>query len=149
MDVDDSEISVTILANTTILYDRLMSVVPNCLYVPMARNQVVLDLFLKLGETLYFFQFTIAEKHNIKEKMEESHSTSGLTDVLPPKANWEVVFITPGHEVDVKATPAVEKFLQGVKLYRSHLEFGQRFKRMVPPGHYPEESMPMAGRVSV
>ncbi|KAH9978459.1 hypothetical protein BJV74DRAFT_137192 [Russula compacta] len=148
-DVDNSEISVTLPANTAIMYDKLTSVEPNHLHVPMARNQVGLNSFLKLGETLYIFQFTTAEKHNVEEKMEESHSKSGLLDVLPAKANWEFVFITPGHEVDVMATPAVEKFLQGVKLYWAHLELGQRFKLMVAPGHCPEESLSIAGRVSV
>jgi hypothetical protein len=53
----------------------------------------------------------------------EEESLSRLLNILPPKANWRFVFITPsGCEVDVKGTSAVGKFLEGVTLYSAHLE---------------------------
>ena len=64
--------------------------------------------FLKLGQTLFIFQFIIADKMVSRKKWKNPFQKSRLLDVLPPKANWRFVFITPGHKVDVKATPAVE-----------------------------------------
>jgi hypothetical protein len=113
--------------NTPIIYEegKLRSVEPMHLHVPKARNQVALDSFFKRGPFLYIFQITIAKDHDIKRGIEDS--LSKLQTMLPPKADWQFVFIIPpGCEVDVKATPEVEKFLEGVTLYSAHLEIERR-----------------------
>jgi hypothetical protein len=125
MDLDDSGVSVIFPPNTAIIYEgELVSVEPNHLHVQVARNQVALDSFLKLGQILYIFQFTSANEHEIDRRKEEF--LSELLNILPPKTNWRFVFITPpGCDIDVKATSAVEKFLEGVTLYSAHLKFKQ------------------------
>ena len=122
MDLDDSGMSVIFPPNTAIIYEgRLTLVKPNHVHVLEVRNQVALVSFLKVGQILYIFQFAIANNHDINNSMEES--LSGLLNILPPKANWRFVFITPpGCEVDIKGTSTVEKFLEGVTLYSAHLE---------------------------
>jgi hypothetical protein len=121
MDLDDSGMSVIFLPSTAIIYEgRLTSVEPNHLHAPKVRNQVALVSLLKVSQILYIFQFAVANNHDINNCMQES--LSGLLNILPPKANWRFVFITPGCEVDVKGTSVVEKFLEGVTLYSAHLE---------------------------
>jgi hypothetical protein len=63
----------------------------------------------------------MAKKNDIMNNHTEE-STFQIAENTPPKTNWWFVFVTPGREVDVKRTSAVEKFLQGVKLYLAHLE---------------------------
>jgi len=135
MDLDDSGMPVIFPPNTAIIYEgRLMSVEPNHLHVQQARNQVALDSFLKLGQILYIFQFTSANKHDVNKRKEEF--LSELLNILPPKTDWRLVFITPpGCEIDVKGTSAVEKFLEGVTLYSAHLEINRRMKLIAPPEH--------------
>jgi hypothetical protein len=133
MDQDDSEMSVEFPPETEITYEesKLKSVEPNHLYVPKARNQVALDSFFKLGGFLYIFQFAVSKKHDIKNGIEVS--LSRLQNILPPKANWRFVFITPPDcEVDVKSTSVVEEFLEGVTLYSAHLEIERRMKLNAP-----------------
>lgn len=63
-----SETSVFFPPNPPIIYkDRLTSVKPGHLYVPKASNQASLDAFFKLGAIFYIFQFTVANKHDIKK----------------------------------------------------------------------------------
>ncbi|KAN0123637.1 hypothetical protein V8E52_002969 [Russula decolorans] len=131
MDQDDLETPVCFPPKTPIIYEEDKLVEPNHLHVtcnwlgsiehvPKARNQVALDSFFKLGAFLYIFQFTVAKDHDIIKGIEDS--LSRLQNILPPKANWRFVLITPpGCEVDVKATSEAEKFLQGVTLYSAHL----------------------------
>jgi hypothetical protein len=124
MDQDDL---VTFPANTPIIYEEgeLRSVEPNHLHVPKARNQVAFDSFVKLDTFLYIFQITVAKKHDIKSGIDDS--LSKLQTILPPKANWRLIFIIPpGCEVDVKAGSEVEEFLEGVTLYSAHLEIEPR-----------------------
>jgi hypothetical protein len=93
--------------------------------VPKARNQVAFDSFVKLDTFLYIFQITVAKKHDIKSGIDDS--LSKLQTILPPKANWRLIFIIPpGCEVDVKAGSEVEEFLEGVTLYSAHLEIEPR-----------------------
>jgi hypothetical protein len=95
-------------------------------------NQVALDSFLKFGQILYVFQFTSANTHDINKHKEEF--LSELLNILPPKTNWRIVFVTPpGCEIDVKGTSAVEKLLGGVTLYSAHLEIKQRMRLIAPP----------------
>jgi hypothetical protein len=116
--------SVSFPPNIGIVYEELRSVEPNRLHVPKARNQVALDSFFILGEVMYIFQFTVENSHDIEKGLEEP--LSKLVNILPPKTKWRFVFITPpGCEVDVKATPEVEKFLEGMTLYSAHLEIKQ------------------------
>jgi hypothetical protein len=123
MDVDSPEV-VSFPPNIGIVYEELRSVEPNRLHVPKARNQVALDSFFILGEFMYIFQSTVANSHDIGKGLEES--LSKVVNILPPKTKWRFVFITPpGCKVDVKATPEVEKFLEGVTLYSAHLEIEQ------------------------
>ena len=113
--------------NTPIIYEegKLISVEPKHLHVPKARNQVALDSFFKLGTFLYIFQITIAKDHDIKKGIKDS--LSGIQNMLPLKANWQFVFITPpGCEVNVKVTSEVENFLEGVMPYSAHLEIEPR-----------------------
>jgi hypothetical protein len=127
MDQGDSETLVRFPPETEITYeeDKLRSVEPNHLHVPKARNQAAFDSFFKLGAFLYILQFVVAKNHGIEKCIEES--LSRLQNVLPPKANWRFVFITPpGCEVDIKAISEVEKFLEGVTLYSAHLEIERR-----------------------
>jgi len=115
------DIPVTFLSNPAIIYENLESIEPDHLYVPGASNQPAFDSFLKLGATLYVFQFPISETHDIKEFL------SGQLDILPPKENWRFVFTTPpGCEVDVKATSTVKEFLNGVDVYLAHLDIEQQ-----------------------
>ena len=125
LDLDDSGMSVIFPPNTAIIYEgRLVSVEPNHLHVQTGRNQVALDSFLKLGQIPYIFQFTSANEHEIDKRKEGF--LSELLNILPPKTNWRFVFITPpGCEIDVRATSAVEKFLEGVTLYSAHLAIKQ------------------------
>jgi hypothetical protein len=128
MDLDSPE-RVFFLPNTGIAYEELTSVEHNCLYVPKARDQVALDSFLRLGQFLYIFQFTITNNLDIKEDIEES--LSRLVN-LPPKRNWRFVIITPPDcVVNVKATPEVEKFLEGMTVYTAHLNIEE-----APPGPF-------------
>jgi hypothetical protein len=139
MDVDGPE-PVYFPPNIGIVYEELTSIESNRLYVPKARNQAALDSFFQLGQFLYLFQFTVANNHDIKDI---EKSLSPLVDILPPKRNWRFVFVTPpGCEVDIKATPEVENFLQGVTLYLAHLKveetqglFGAFWRTLsLPPG---------------
>ena len=127
MVVDDSGDSITIPANTAIVYEGApTSIEADRLYVPRARDQVGFDSFLKLGQTLYVFQVTIANEHSIKKGM--IGTLLGLRGMLPPEANWRFVFITPGGNLDVRAKASredseVEGFLDGLELYSADLEF--------------------------
>jgi hypothetical protein len=106
------------------VHEGLTSVEPNHLLVPKARNQVELDSFFILGQFLYLFQFTVANNHDIKKRIEEP--LPGLLNILPPKMNWRFVSITPpGCEVDVKATSEVEQFLEGMTLHSAHLKISE------------------------
>ena len=122
MVLDDSKITVAFPRNTAIIYEGgLTSVQPNHLHVPKARIQVALDSFFLLDQSLYIFQFTAVDNHDIQPRMEES--LHGLLEILPPKANWCFVFITPPDcKVDVEVPSAVAKFLEGVTVYLAHLE---------------------------
>ncbi len=125
MVVDDSGDCVTFPANNAIVYEGApTSIEANRLYVPKARNQVALDSFFKLGQTLYIFQLTMANEHSIKEGVVDT--LFGLRNILPPGANWRFLFITPGGELDVKAKATSEKvevFLEKLELYSADLEF--------------------------
>ncbi|KAF8503491.1 hypothetical protein F5888DRAFT_1887108 [Russula emetica] len=103
--LDDSE-PVSFPPNISFIYEGgLTSVEPNRLYVPKSRNQFL----------------TVAKSHDIKKGIKES--LSGILNILPPKANWRFVFITPPDcEVDVNANSEVERFLEGVTLYLAHLK---------------------------
>jgi hypothetical protein len=140
--VNDSEISEFFPPNPAIIYEgRLTSVVPNCLHVPKARNQVALDSFVQVDPIFYIFQFTVAKNHDIKIGIKDY--LSGLQEILPPKTDWRFVFITPpGCEVDVNATSEVKEFLEGVRLYSAHMEVKQRsywLRRLHPKEKYREE----------
>jgi hypothetical protein len=121
MDLDSSQITVDIPSNTAIVYTGMQTQVqPNRLYVPRARNQRALDSFFLLDENLYIFQMTISNTHDIKRQIETFFT--GQPNI-PPKTSWRFVFITPpGSDVDVKGTPGVEHFLEGVTLYSAHIE---------------------------
>jgi len=122
--VEQTGISVTFPANRVVIYgDMPASIEPNCLYVPKARNQVALDSFFRLDPTLYIFQLTVANYHDIKEGMKDY--LFGLLRMLPSVTNWKIVFITPGGDLKVKAkdTPKVNKFLSELELYTADLEF--------------------------
>jgi hypothetical protein len=108
--------------NFGIVYEELRSVEPNRLHIPKARNQVAraFDSFFILGQSLYIFQFTMANNHDIKKGIEES--LSSLVNILPPKRIGGVFITPPGCDVDVKADSEVEKFLGGVTLYSAHLK---------------------------
>jgi len=73
---EGADMPVTFPSNPAIIYEDLTSIEPNHLYVPSARNQPAFDSFLKLDATLYFFQFTLSETHDIKEFL------SGRLDIL-------------------------------------------------------------------
>jgi len=122
--VEQTGNSVTFPANAAVIYGGTpASIEPNRLYVPNARNQVAFDSFFMLDQTLYLFQLTVANDHDIKEGIKDY--LSGLLRMLPPEANWRFVFITPGGDLDVKAkdTVKVERFLSGLELYTADLEF--------------------------
>jgi RHS (Retrotransposon Hot Spot) family protein len=121
MDLDDSE-PVSFPPNIPFIYEGgLTSVEPNRLYVPKSRNQFAFDSFFKLDARLYIFQLTVAKSHDVKKGIKDS--LSGILNILPPKANWRFVFITPPDcEVDVNANSEVERFLEGVTLYSAHLK---------------------------
>jgi len=55
-----------------------------------------------------------------------------LLKILPPETKWRFVFITPGGELDVKATPMVGNFLDGAKLYSTDLDFKQETEFIAP-----------------
>jgi hypothetical protein len=121
MDLDDS-VTISLPSGTPFIFEgRLTSFMPNCLYVPKARNHVAFGSLFQLGVDLYIFQFTVAKTHDIKIRIEES--LSGMQNILPPKRNWRFVFITPPDcEVDVNARSEVDEFLREVTLYSAHLE---------------------------
>jgi hypothetical protein len=123
--VDNSK-TVYFPPNPEIKYDSKLTLVrPNQLYVPIAKNQVGFDSFFLLDTTLYIFKFTVENGHDIKEDIKES--LSGYLNILPPKEDWCFVFITPPDcDVDVKANSAVERSLEGVKMYSAHLEIEQQ-----------------------
>jgi len=96
--------------------------------VPKARNQVAFDSFFKLDRTLYIFQLTVANDHDIKEGIKDY--LFGLLRMLPQETNWRFVFMTPGGDLKVKAkdtpeakdTLEVHKFLSELELYTADLE---------------------------
>ncbi len=108
--------------------------------MPKARNQVAFDSFFKLDRTLYIFQLTVANDHDIKEGIKDY--LFGLLRMLPQETNWRVVFMTPGGDLKVKAkdphkvkdthkakytpeakdTLKVHKFLSELELYTADLE---------------------------
>ena len=137
-----SETSVFFPPNPAIIYeDRLTSVKPGHLYVPKASNQASRDVFFKLGAFFYIFQFTVANDHDIKKRIEDS--LPKIMDILPPKRNWRFVLVSPpGCEASVKATSAVKQSLEGVTLYSAHLEIEQQMS-VVPP---PNESWQVRGQ---
>ena len=115
-----------------------MSVEPNRLCVPKARNQDALELFFRLGTYFYIFQLSTVKSHDIKNGIEES--SSKMMTILPPKTSCRFVFITPpDYEVDVKPTTEVEQFFGGVTLYPAPLDIDQQRMRFNPPEvHLPE-----------
>jgi hypothetical protein len=119
--VDDSH-SIDFPPNPSIVFEVWpTSIEPNYLYLPRANNHVAFDSFFLLGTTLYFFQFTISDSHDISDGIKDY--LSGQLRILPPKENWRYVFITPpGCEVDVKSSSETDEFLEGVDVYLAHLE---------------------------
>ncbi len=139
--VEETGISVTFPANRIVIYENTPgSIEPNRLYVPKARNQVAFDSFFKLDRTLYIFQLTVVNDHDIKEGIKDY--LFGLLRMLPQETNWRVVFMTPGGDLKVKAkdphkvkdthkakytpeakdTLKVHKFLSELELYTADLE---------------------------
>ncbi len=131
--VEETGISVTFPANPVVIYeDTPGSIEPNRLYVPRARNQVAFDSFFVLDQTLYIFQLTVANEHDIKEGIKDY--LFGLLRMLPPETSWRFVFITPGGDLKVKAKgtlkakdtlkadDTLETFLSELELYTADLE---------------------------
>ncbi len=113
------EIPIHLPPNGAIIYEPGMtSVQPYQLHVPKARNQPGMSFLL--GDFLYIFQLTLAEKHDIKPCIEEFFDR---LENLPPKAHWRFVLITPPEsQVDVHAPSEVATFLEDVTLYSAHLK---------------------------
>lgn len=57
---------------------------PGRYYIPAASNQVVMDSFILIDDTLYVFQFTIAKSHDVK---------AGIVPFLESMSQFHVVFI--------------------------------------------------------
>jgi len=119
---------VTFPVNNPVIYGRMPeSIEHNRLYVPRARNQVAFNSFFMLGQTLYIFQLTMGNKHDIKEGIKDY--LFGLLRMLPPKTSWRFVFVTPGGDLKVKAKDTLkaedtlETFLGELELYTANLEF--------------------------
>ena len=133
--VEQTEESVTFPAHTAVIYGGMQeSIELNCLYVPKARNQVAFDSFFVLDRTLYFFQLTVANDHDIKEGIKDY--LFGLLKVLPRVTNWQFVFINPGGDLKVKAKDTLMaedplkpedtlkvRFMNKLELYTADLEF--------------------------
>ena len=118
---------VTFPVNNPVIYGGTPeSIEHNRLYVPRARNQVAFDSFFVLDQTLYIFQLTVANEHDIKEGIKDY--LFGLLRMLPPKTSWRFVFITPGGDLKVKAKDTLraedtlETFLSKLELYTADLE---------------------------
>jgi hypothetical protein len=62
------------------------------LYIPETPNANTLDAFFKCGHHLYILQFTIAERHDIKDGLK---FLSGYTG-CPRESNWKFVFVIDG-----------------------------------------------------
>jgi hypothetical protein len=121
---DSSEITVDFPSNTAIVYRGAGTPIRSKrLYVPKARNQPAIDSFFLFKKKLFIFQLTVANTHDIKRGIEGFFA--GRVDI-PPKTDWRFVFITPGSEVTVKATPDVKNFLEEVTLYLAHLEIEEQ-----------------------
>jgi hypothetical protein len=73
---------------------ELSKLQPGVFYVPTAPNQVGLDSFILTDQFLYFFQFSIAAKHEIKEGMMLFLSQSALKETLQG-LEWRFIFVIP------------------------------------------------------
>ncbi|KAI9448465.1 hypothetical protein H4582DRAFT_2124471 [Lactarius indigo] len=60
-------------------------------YLPEAEDQVAFDSFIESGTKLYIFQVAMASNHRIKKGM----ALFFVQESLPPKADWDFVFIVP------------------------------------------------------
>jgi hypothetical protein len=63
----------------------------NVYYAPKASNQVAVDSFIKVGNLLIVFQFTISSIHDI----EKGISTLFPEDSRPSELQWYLVFVVP------------------------------------------------------
>jgi hypothetical protein len=70
---------------------------PDVYYMPRASNQVGFDAFILVNQTLYIFQFCIADSHPIKAGIMDFFSQPNLKDKLQGM-EWRFVFIIPRGE---------------------------------------------------
>lgn len=89
-------LKIKFIPEETIEYNatELKAIKAGAFYVPMSSKQVAFDSFMLVGQVLYFFQFSIAASHDIKEGIMKFLSQTRLKETFQ-RAEWRFVFIIP------------------------------------------------------
>ena len=105
---------------STFVYDTTtkLHIRPDVYYIPRSGQQVALDSFILYGGCLNVFQYTGGRNHGIKDGLVSFlASCSGL----PPRANWQFVFILPD-DLDSFSFPASgDSIIKDLGLYTAHI----------------------------
>jgi len=98
--------------------DQEISPEPDIYYIPKKKNEVGIDSFICRDGHLYLFQFTVSDKHDIKDGLIER--LKKFTH-LPPRDKWCFIFVIPDDKKGVASSFSTSEELQQIKLFSAQV----------------------------
>jgi hypothetical protein len=105
---------------TTFVYDitATLNIQPDVYYIPRSGQQVAFNSFILRGGSLYMYQCTGGQTHEIKDGLVNFlASCSGL----PPHANWHFVFVIPDDLVSFSCPASSNSVVRDLGLYTARI----------------------------